>query len=135
MNIAEIAGLITSVGSLIGAFVLWRKSRSEVAKNNTDSFAQEVSTIRETYSKMLEDQITSVVTPMKKRIDELEKKVNDLNKQVDNLERFRGLFEASIRYIRELCHWINSIDTTNATTPKPSLPDELRSYFNEEKGE
>lgn len=135
MNIAEIAGLITSVGSLIGAFVLWRKSRSEVVKNNTDSFAQEVSTIRETYSKMLEDQITSIVTPMKKRIDELEKKINELDSQVEKLKHYRGLFEASVGYIRELCHWIDSIVTTNATTPKPKLPKELRSYFNEKKGE
>lgn len=133
MNIAEITGLFASVGSLIGAFILWRKSRPEINKLNTDVFNQEVTAIRDTYSKILEDQLSSVVEPMKERIDDLEKKVDDLNKQVEALSKFRNLFEVSIRYIRELCHWIDSIETS--TTNKPKLPPELRSYFNEKEGE
>lgn len=133
MNIAEITGLFASVGSLIGAFILWRKSRPEIDKLNTDVFNQEVTAIRDTYSKMLEDQLSSVVEPMKERIDDLEKKVADLNEQVETLSRFRNLFEVSIRYIRELCHWIDSIEAS--TTNKPKLPSELRSYFNEKEGE
>ena len=133
MNIAEITGLFASVGSLIGAFILWRKSRPEIDKLNSDVFNQEVTAIRETYSKMLEDQLSSVVEPMKERIDDLEKKVADLNEQVETLSRFRNLFEVSIRYIRELCHWIDSIEAS--TTNKPKLPPELRSYFNEKEGE
>lgn len=133
MNIAEITGLFASVGSLIGAFILWRKSRPEIDKLNSDVFNQEVTAIRETYSKMLEDQLSSVVEPMKERIDDLEKKVADLNEQVETLSRFRNLFEVSIRYIRELCHWIDSIETS--TADKPKLPPELRSYFNEKEGE
>lgn len=133
MNIAEITGLFASVGSLIGAFILWRKSRPEIDKLNSDVFNQEVTAIRETYSKMLEDQLSSVVEPMKERIDDLEKKVADLNEQVETLSRFRNLFEVSIRYIRELCHWIDSIEAS--TTNKPELPPELRSYFNEKEGE
>ena len=133
MNAAEIAGLITSVCSLIGAFILWRKSRPEIKKINSEVFSQEVTAIRETYSKMLEDQLSSVVEPMKERIDGLEKKVAELNKQVETLSRFRHLFELSIRYIRELCHWIDSIEAS--TTDKPKLPSELRSYFNEKEGE
>lgn len=133
MNIAEITGLFASIGSLIGAFILWRKSRPEIDKLNSDVFNQEVTAIRETYSKMLEDQLSSVVEPMKERIDDLEKKVADLNEQVETLSRFRNLFEVSIRYIRELCHWIDSIETS--TADKPKLPPELRSYFNEKEGE
>lgn len=133
MNIAEITGLFASVGSLIGAFILWRKSRPEIDKLNSDVFNQEVTAIRETYSKMLEDQLSAVVEPMKDRIDDLEKKVADLNEQVETLSRFRNLFEVSIRYIRELCHWIDSIETS--TADKPKLPPELRSYFNEKEGE
>lgn len=133
MNIVEIAGLFTSVGSLIGAFILWRKSRPEIKKINTEVFNQEVTAIRETYSKMLEDQLSAVVEPMKDRIDDLEKKVTELNKQVDALSRFRHLFEVSIRYIRELCHWIDSVEPNTAN--KPKLPSELRSYFNEKEGE
>lgn len=133
MNIAEITGLFASVGSLIGAFILWRKSRPEIDKLNSDVFNQEVTAIRETYSKMLKDQLSAVVEPMKDRIGDLEKKVAELNEQVETLSRFRNLFEISIRYIRELCHWIDSIETS--TTNKPSLPAELRSYFNEKEGE
>ena len=133
MNVAEITGLFASVGSLIGAFILWRKSRPEIDKLNSDVFNQEVTAIRETYSKMLEDQLSSVVEPMKERIDDLEKKVAELNEQVETLSRFRNLFEVSIRYIRELCHWIDSIETS--TADKPKLPPELRSYFNEKEGE
>lgn len=133
MNIAEITGLFASIGSLIGAFILWRKSRPEINKLNSDVFNQEVTAIRETYSKMLEDQLSAVVEPMKERIDDLEKKVADLNEQVETLSRFRNLFEVSIRYIRELCHWIDSIETS--TADKPKLPPELRSYFNEKEGE
>lgn len=133
MNIAEITGLFASVGSLIGAFILWRKSRPEIDKLNSDVFNQEVTAIRETYSKMLEDQLSAVVEPMKDRIDDLEKKVAELNEQVETLSRFRNLFEISVRYIRELCHWIDSIEAS--TTNKPSLPAELRSYFNEKEGE
>ena len=133
MNIAEIAGLLTSVGSLIGAFILWRKSRPEINKLDTDVFNQEVTAIRETYSKMLEDQLSAVVEPMKERIDDLEKKVASLNEQIEALSRFRNLFEVSIRYIRELCHWIDSIET--GATNKPKLPPELRSYFNEKEGD
>lgn len=133
MNIAEITGLFASVGSLIGAFILWRKSRPEIDKLNSDVFNQEVTAIRETYSKMLGDQLSAVVEPMKDRIDDLEKKVAELNEQVETLSRFRNLFEISIRYIRELCHWIDSVGIS--TTNKPSLPAELRSYFNEKEGE
>lgn len=133
MNVAEITGLFASVGSLIGAFILWRKSRPEINKLNSDIFNQEVTAIRETYSKMLEDQLSSVVQPMKERIDGLEKKVAELNDQVETLSRFRNLFEVSIRYIRELCHWIDSIETSS--TNKPKLPSELKSYFNEKEGE
>lgn len=137
MDISQITVLAASVSSLVGAFVLWRKSRPESQKTQAESnkiaaeeFKIEVELVRETYSKMLNDQLVAVVDPMKNRIDGLEKKVAELNEQVNSLKRFRSLFEISVRYIRELCHWIDTIEHTSVG--KPKLPVELRSYFEEQ---
>lgn len=141
MTTTEITVLVTAIttglGSLIGGFVLWRKSRPESRKIQSESnkiaaeeFKIEVELVRETYSKMLNDQLTAVVEPMKNRIDGLEKKVAELNEQVNSLKRFRSLFEISVRYIRELCHWIDTIE--HPSVGKPKLPAELRSYFEEQ---
>lgn len=151
-NIAETAGLIASVGSLIGAFVLWRKSRPEAnklqaeakkavaeeSKLRTENIKQEVDIIRETYSHMLDDQLKSVVAPMESRIDKLSKSVDELQKKNDSLQRqvdelrvYRTIFEDAVLYIRSLCHWIDTINIPKDT--KPKLPHTLRSYFQEEK--
>lgn len=137
MDISQITVITASVSSLVGAFVLWRKSRPESQKTKAESnkiaaeeFKIEVELVRETYSKMLNDQLVAVVDPMKNRIDGLEKKVAELNEQVNSLKRFRSLFEISVRYIRELCHWIGTIE--HPSVGKPKLPAELRSYFKEQ---
>lgn len=137
MDISQITVITASVSSLVGAFVLWRKSRPESQKTKAESnkiaaeeFKIEVELVRETYSKMLNDQLVAVVDPMKNRIDGLEKKVAELNEQVNSLKRFRSLFEISVRYIRELCHWIDTIEHTSVG--KPRLPEELRNYFEEQ---
>lgn len=143
MTATEITVLITAittgVGSLIGAFVLWRKSRHEAnkiraeeSKTRTETFNIEIEVIRETYSRMLTDQVKSVVEPMERRIDRLVKQVNDMQGEIDELKQFRGLFETSILYIRALCHWIDS--TQISTETKPKLPPELRAYFELKKG-
>lgn len=119
--------------------MLWRKSRPEAnkiraeeSKTRTEAFNIEVEVIRETYSRMLADQVKSVVEPMEKRIDRLVKQVNDMQDEIDDLKQFRGLFETSILYIRALCHWIDSIHVSTET--KPILPSELRTYFSEKEG-
>ena len=136
MNYVEIAGLLTSLGSLIGAFVLWRKSRPEAnkiraeeSKTRTESFNTEVDAIRTAYSSMLKDQIENIVNPMERRIDRLNKLVSELQTEVDELKNYRNLFDVSILYIRSLCHWIDTIENISKAN-KPKLPIELRDYFN-----
>ena len=132
----EMTGLIASLGSLLGAFVLWKKSRPEVhklraeeAKIRIEAFNVQVDAIRDTYSRMLEDQIKSVVEPMERRIDRLKKLVDDLQDEVDELKSYRNRFDVAVLYIRALCHWIDSIEGINSDKPKPKLPDELKDYF------
>ena len=140
MNIAEIAGLITSLGSLLGAFVLWRKSRPEAnklkaesAKIMADRFSAEVETIRENYDRMLKTQLESIVKPMEHRIDRLNKLVEELQNEVDELKNYRNQFDVAVLYIRALCHWIDTIDGVSKEA-KPKLPPELRAYFELKKG-
>lgn len=147
MNIAELAGLITSIGSLIGAFVLWRKSRPEVRKiqaesskimaeesrERTNQFSTEIEAIRENYDRMLKTQLESIVKPMEHRIDRLNKLVRELQDEVDELKSYRNRFDIAVLYIRSLCHWIDAV--LPDSTDKPKLPPELRNYFNEEYGE
>lgn len=143
MTTEEITALITvlttSLGSLIGAFVLWRKSRPEAnkiraeeSKTRTETFNVEVDTIREAYSKMLQDQIKSVVEPMERRIERLNKLVEELQDEVDELKKYRSRFDVAVLYIRSLCHWIDTIEGISKGN-KPKLPPELRAYF-EDKG-
>lgn len=148
MNVAEIAGLITSLCSLIGAFVLWRKTRPEVRKLQAESnkiiadqFSSEIATIRENYDRMLKTQIESIVKPMEHRIDRLNKLVNGLQNEVDELKSYRSRFDMSILYIRSLCHWadnalsqITQLKGKLKLQPKPKLPPELRIYFELERG-
>ena len=137
MNMVEMTGLIASIGSLIGAFVLWKKSRPEVhklhaeeAKIRIEAFNVQVDAIRDTYSRMLEDQIKSVVEPMERRIDRLNKLVGELQDEVDELKSYRNRFDVAVLYIRALCHWIDSIGVVaSSDKPKPKLPDELKEYF------
>lgn len=142
MHIAEFAGLITSICSLIGAFVLWRKSRPEVHKiqaesskimaeesrERTNQFSTEIEAIRENYDRMLKTQLESIVKPMEHRIDRLNKLINELQNEVDELKNYRNRFDIAVLYIRSLCHWIDALDIS-AKTPKPKLPTELREYF------
>lgn len=145
MNIVELAGLLTSVGSLIGAFVLWRKSRPEVRKiqaesskimaeesrERTNQFSTEIEAIRENYDRMLKTQLESIVKPMEHRIDRLNKLVTELQNEVDELKSYRNRFDIAVLYIRSLCHWIDTVLPNSAE--KPKLPPELRTYFNELK--
>lgn len=140
MNITEIAGLLASLGSLIGAFVLWRKSRPETnklkaesAKIMADRFSAEVETIRENYDRMLKTQLESIVKPMEHRIDRLNKLVEELQDEVDELKSYRNQFDVAVLYIRSLCHWINTIEGISKKD-KPKLPPELRAYFELKKG-
>lgn len=150
MDIAGIATIIASLGSLLGVIVLWKKSRPEIGKINAetkkvmaeesskriDAFKVEVETIRKAYSDMLEDQIKNVVTPMETRIDRLGEWVdrlqrqNDaLQKEVDTLKKHRSMLEVAINYIRSLYHWIDNVFPSKEGNPK--LPAELEQYFNE----
>lgn len=138
MNIAELAGLITSIGSLIGAFVLWRKSRPEVRKimaeesrERTNQFSTEIEAIRENYDRMLKTQLESIVKPMEHRIDRLNKLVSELQNEVDELKSYRNRFDIAVLYIRSLCHWIDTVLPNS--TEKPKLPPELRTYFSEQE--
>ena len=135
MNMVEMTGLIASIGSLIGAFVLWKKSRPEVhklhaeeAKIRIEAFNVQVDAIRDTYSRMLEDQIRSVVEPMERRVDRLNKLVDELQDEVDELKNYRNKFDVAILYIRSLCHWIDTIEGISSEN-KPKLPTELKDYF------
>lgn len=143
MNVAEIAGLVTSVGSLIGVLVLWRKSRPEIKKisaeskkvmaeesrERVDAFRIEVDTIREAYAHMLEDQVKSVIGPMKDRIDRLAAENKEIRKEIKELREYRSLFETAVLYIRALCHWVSSLDGIDVSK-KPILPEDLKVYFN-----
>lgn len=148
MNITEIAGLLASLGSLLGAFVLWRKSRPEAnklkaesAKIMADRFSAEVAAIRENYDRMLKTQLESIVKPMEHRIDRLNKLVKELQDEVDELKSYRSRFDISILYIRSLCHWadnvlsqITQLNGEIKLQSKPKLPPELRAYFELKKG-
>lgn len=138
--IAIVATLATSLGSLIGAFVLWRKSRPETnklkaesAKIMADRFSAEVAAIRENYDRMLKTQLKSIVEPMEHRIDRLNKLVEELQEEIDELKSYRNQFDVAVLYIRALCHWINTIEGISKKD-KPKLPPELRAYFELKKG-
>lgn len=142
---ASLTALIAGIGSLIGAFVVLRKSRPEADKLRaearkavaeesqlrTETIKREIDTVRETYSHMLRDQLDSVVGPMEARINRLVKQVNELQIEVDQLKQFRSLFDIALLYIRSLCHWIDTIEASKEN--KPKLPEELRAYFNDNK--
>ena len=138
--IAIVATLATSLGSLIGAFVLWRKSRPETNKLKAESskimadrFSAEVAAIRKNYDRMLKTQLESIVKPMEHRIDRLNKLVKELQDEVDELKSYRNQFDVAVLYIRSLCHWINTIEGISKAD-KPKLPPELRAYFELKKG-
>lgn len=131
MNTESIVALITGMGGLLASLGVLLKTRNEAKKASSDTMVNAIEVIRETYSEMLEKQINSVVKPMQDRIKSLEERLEKLNKQVDILKEYQGLFEISIRYIRELCHWLETLPNIN-TGEKPSLPDELREYFRKE---
>lgn len=127
MELGDVAALITSLGALAGSVVLFKKSRNEQKRIQTESVSVELNAIRKAYSSMLEDQINSLVKPMEQRIDRLVKQVDALQEEIDDLKRYRNKFEVAILYIRSLCHWIDEKDKTH--TSKPNLPGELREYF------
>lgn len=147
MTTTEITVLVTAIttglGSLIGGFVLWRKSRPEVRKiqaesskimaeesrERTNQFSTEIEAIRENYDRMLKTQLESIVKPMEHRIDRLNKLVSDLQNEVDELKSYRNRFDIAVLYIRSLCHWIDTVFPNSNN--KPKLPPELRVYFGE----
>lgn len=131
MKFDDVTALVTSLGALIGSIVLFYKAKIEKGKIARESFSQELTTIRQTYSEMLKDQIESVVAPMERRVDRLNRHVSELQREVDELKAYRGKFEIAIMYIRSLCHWIDIKDKTGIE--KPNMPKELKEYLIDKK--
>ena len=131
MKIDDVATLITSFGALVGSIMLFYKAKMGKRKLDRELFGAELTTIRQTYSEMLKDQIESVVAPMERRVDRLNKHVLELQREVDELKAYRGKFEIAIMYIRSLCHWIDIKD--KAGIEKPNMPKELKEYLVDKK--
>ena len=138
----DIVVLTTGLTSLVGAIGLLLKNAADVKKAQHEVSSSQIKHIQESYSQLLDDRMKALETPMQKRIDLLtervdghEKTIDRQQQEIDKLKKFQSLFLTAVEYIRKLCHWIDSIEELKkCLTPKPSLPDTLRPFFDKGGG-
>lgn len=129
MNI-DLVALVGGITSLIIGVGTFLKAKADSRKSVAQAVSEEIKAVQDAYSGVVQHQIKMLVEPMQSNMESMQNQINILREQVTRLQRFQGLFEVSIQYIRSLCHWIEASGLGGEN--KPHLPNELRDYIDSE---
>jgi len=87
MNWEQLPTYIMSIAALIGAYIAWRRSRSENKNLDTD--------IASKYEEMLTKEQTRSMT-LQQKVSQLNDKVDELEEKLDELEKLVEQYSAGI---------------------------------------